>query len=1118
MDKMSDSIFRIWSIARYEAKVIMRGWTFRTAFLLPLAFLAVFLLSSVFHNMHAISLIMGFYSNHTTTPWIMTILYSVYSGIVLAAVATNSAWLEWKLITLDGARVRPWTNVDYAIGKLVGQFIPFLIMTVSVMVFVIGINFFSLEMTVFTAGYLLYPLIIWVPAFFFIAGLSMFVSRIVRNQMVSLLIVTASVLFSVAMADRYFHLFDITAFRLPLLYSSITGFSFPELIAWQRLLYLTAGLVLVGLTAITSRRPPGRRLTPVAASVVTAVLLSISIYAGIQYADYFLTGEELRENIREASSLLRPVPRIVPLDYDISVDQEGRAIDCVVRVVLENRSGSPVDRYILTLNPGLNVSDVTSPSGEIGFERRLHILEVYPPESLQTGGKDTIEVRYDGIVECRAMFSDLPERIHSATLSFRDIFKMPFTGQGIFRVPRDLAPLRYDYMLLVPEAMWYPVPGLPYDPRYPEDDHVDFSGFRINVNPRAGLKAISQGMRSIGEDGSCRFEPEYPLKGITLAIGEFITRTIEIDSLEYSLWSTPGSENLIGMMESASDTLPDLIAYNRDKFEYSLGLTYPFRRFTVLEVPASFWPFNRPLRETGSGFVQPEIILVCERGSILGLSSLPVSLGHNRKYAEKRKRSLEEINRRSISFYLKNSLYGLCSDNRNNIFPMYYRQVTGIATSRYPYLGLLFEHMAGENVLNRERRRDFSSDGFTDGERASQMIMRGELFEAVMRSQDFRWAGNMIGYWAGHHYYLIDAASPEGTLEKFLRDLVESNRFRTIEETELLESFATEFGFRLESILIDLNDPVDIPGYVYSSFDCCKFVDGDRERFRLSFDVLNREGVGGVLVITAALKYPQAVRKAMKRKVKNPVVAVEALAPGESRRIEFVVDYKPLTVWIHTMISRNVPSRITWGPHLDVRSSCGGKRRGQWAVEMSDFKEGCVLVDDRDPEFEVVGGKGGGFLRRLVTGPDIESDRFEIRRLRRSPPARWSTIIHVGFFGTYIKSARCIRAGDGGSKAVWRAQIPEDGSYDVYCHILDPFRRYNERGRKEEGLDRVEHHYIVHHSDGSNEVVLLPDQCEDGWNLLGRYFFEEGEAIVELSDESPVLYVIADAVKWVKKD
>ncbi len=1107
-------------MARYEAKVIMRGWTFRTAFLLPLVFLGVFLLTRIFHSRFAVALIIGWQISPESTPWIVTILYSVYSGVVLAAVATNSGWREWKLDTLDAARVRPWSNVEYAIGKLAGQMICFIIMTVFVLLFTLGINLYSPGMMIFKEGYLLYPLIICIPAFFFIAGLSMLISRIVRNQMFSLLIITATVLLSVSTADRYFHLFDITAFRLPLLFSRITGFSFPELIARQRLFYLSAGLALAGVTAITSRRPPGRRLTPAAVSVVTAVLLSISIYAGIQYVNYFLTGEELRKNIREASAPFRPVPRIVPLDYDISVDQEGRAIDCIVRMVLENRTGSPVDRYVLTLNPGLRVTNIMRGTRSIEFKRDVHILEAVPPQPLKPSGRDTIEIRYEGIVDCRAMFSDIPEGIRSDNLSFNDIItgiRVRFSGMDLFRVPRDLAPLRYDYMLLVPAAMWYPVPGLPYDPRNPEDDHRVFSRFRMRVRPRKGLDAVSQGKTTFGEDGDFLFEPEYPLTGITLAIGDFRTRTIEIDSLEYSLCSTPCSEDLIGLMECVSDTLPGMISYRRDKFEYSLGLSYPFRRLTLLEVPASFWPFNRPLRDTGFGLIQPELILVHERGMTKGISSLPVWIGDNKRNEGRRRGTIKENNFFLVFWSLGEFLSNVCSF-KHNIYPMYFRHSTGIATSQYPHLGLLFEHLTGENVLCRERRRSWTSDGFTDGERASLTIMRGELLEAVMKPHDYGWAGNMIGNWASHHYYLIDAASPNGTLEIFLRDLVESNRFRNIEEDVLLESFAERFGFRLESVVIDLENPVDIPGYVYSGFDCCSFVDGDRERFRLSFDVWNRESLRGVLVITAALKYTQVVRKTLKRKVKNPVVAIEALEPGESRRVEFTLDYEPITVWINTMISRNVPSRITWGPGIEVRGSCGAGRRDPGGIDMSDFEDGSIVADDQDSRFRTIDGDGGGFLRRLLPGSDGDREFIDILEVMKEPPSRWSTALHEGFFGTYVRSASCIRAGVGGSKAVWRARIPEDGSYDVYCYIYDRFRGSNPESRKKHGLDRIEHHYTVYYSDGSSEIVLLPDRCEDGWNMLGRYWFEAGEAIIELSDESPVLYVIADAVKWIKKD
>lgn len=273
-----------------------------------------------------------------------------------------------------------------------------------------------------------------------------------------------------------------------------------------------------------------------------------------------------------------------------------------------------------------------------------------------------------------------------------------------------------------------------------------------------------------------------------------------------------------------------------------------------------------------------------------------------------------------------------------------------------------------------------------------------------------------------------------------------------------------------------------------------------------------------MIAVSAALKYPKAVRKAMRRTVKNPVVAIEAFEPGESRRIEFTLDYEPITIWVNTMISRNVPSRITWGPGVEISGGCGSRSRDTGGIDQSDFIEGSIIVDDQDPGFETVGGDDVGFLRRLLPSTSKEREYFEVRKILRYQPSGWRTAIHEGLFGAYIKSAACIRAGDGGARALWKVRIPEAGSYDVYCYIFEPYRKSRPKSRVKAGLDRIEHHYTIHHSDGSSEVVLMPDRCEDGWNLLGRYFFEEGEAVVELSDESPILYIIADAVKWVKKD
>ena len=218
------------------------------------------------------------------------------------------------------------------------------------------------------------------------------------------------------------------------------------------------------------------------------------------------------------------------------------------------------------------------------------------------------------------------------------------------------------------------------------------------------------------------------------------------------------------------------------------------------------------------------------------------------------------------------------------------------------------------------------------------------------------------------------------------------------------------------------------------------------------------------------------------------------------------------------MISRNIPSQITWGPGIEVRAFCGGRQVGSESVDLADFDEEGLIVDDLDPGFETSGGSREGILKKLFPLSGDEREFIDIRGIHRDPPSKWSRIIGRRFFGVYERTARCLKAGKGDSRAIWRVKIPDDGYYDVYCHFFDRLRKYSARARSRYGLDRTEYHYTIHHSEGSSEAVLKFEQCDDGWNLVGRYFFEEGEAIIELSDESPAGYIIADAVKWVKKD
>ena len=63
----------------------------------------------------------------------------------------------------------------------------------------------------------------------------------------------------------------------------------------------------------------------------------------------------------------------------------------------------------------------------------------------------------------------------------------------------------------------------------------------------------------------------------------------------------------------------------------------------------------------------------------------------------------------------------------------------------------------------------------------------------------------------------------------------------------------------------------------------------------------------------------------------------------------------------------------------------------------------------------------------------------------------------------------------------------------------------------------TDYNYTISSNEGTEEVVYMLDNPEDGWNRLGSFHFPADSAVVQLSNLTGGKRVIADAVKWVRR-
>ena len=226
-------------IARYEVKLLKRSWLFRIFALLALLGITLITLgyqSSVF----GLDTVWPRLAVSSLMPFCNIFFYNIAQSVIVIFLAGSFLKRDKKLDTSEVFYVRPLSNAEYVIGKIWGNLRVFLLLNLIIMSITVAFNLTSGEVD--WMAYLLYFLLISVPTLIFIIGLSIFLMLVLKNQALTFVLLLGYIGLTVFyIEDKFYYLFDYMAYSLPLIKSTIVGFSNLEVILNHRAIYFLLG-------------------------------------------------------------------------------------------------------------------------------------------------------------------------------------------------------------------------------------------------------------------------------------------------------------------------------------------------------------------------------------------------------------------------------------------------------------------------------------------------------------------------------------------------------------------------------------------------------------------------------------------------------------------------------------------------------------------------------------------------------------------------------------------------------------------------------------------------------------------------------------------------------------
>ena len=1134
------AIYNIMTVSKYESKTLFRSWFFRIFSILALLFVFLFNLGTQtsigWPNGDMVAL-------PSMIPFINLYIINIAQAIIAVFLASDFLKRDKKLDTTEVIYMRSMTNADYVIGKTIGNIWVFFVLNFVALGMVAIFNLASPYTQFSLAPYFYYFFLISLPTLIFILGFSFFLMSVIKNQAVTFVILLGYIAATLFYLQNIYHyLFDYMAFHLPMTYSDFVGFGFLKDILIHRGIYFFLGLGFIGLTIMLLQRLPQSPVIRKTTLVFSIVFLSLGFGLGFKYISNIDANDTHRAQMLELNNKYADSPKIEVKKCDLTIDHKGESITGEADMILANLTTEPLSEIILTLNPGLEVTAVTGAK----FSRDIQIIKLTPDSPLPAGGELNVKVSYHGTIDESFCYLDMTRERLELWLN---------RGNGI--ADKKHAFITNDYLMLTPETRWYPTAGISYSTNGLKWQTTQFSDFHLKVKTTNGLKAISQGKITDEGNGSFDFTPENKLPQMSLVIGRYTTRSIDVDSVKYNLTFLAGHNTFDPFFKILPDSLTPVIRDLRKTWETKVRFTYPYKRFNLIEIPVQFCSFTHVWSGAGEQ-VQPETVYLPEGGFKLPSSNFAEQKKQAERWGSHDNQTISP--RETEENYLKRFVNETLLSSKTSpgrgggggihfgpsptqeeinpyfVFPNYYTFVSYVKSDKYPIVNRAIESYLSKAATETGNSFMRNFTGLSDNEKGNIALQDASFAEILDSQDDQDIIDNVILTKSGFLFALMKGAVGPDKFDDFIRKFIDEKRFQSYSIDTLNVQLMSLFNLDLNQYLPDWYNSKSLPGYIVSKINAVKLKKDDQIKTMVSFVITNTEKDAGAVSVSFRMGGGQrggggGFRMRGGGGADDNIEKTVLINGKVSKKITYLFNREPRSITVNTFASHNIPSSIS---QQFGKIEIDEKLHGEASEVEIPYTEGVepneILSDNEDPGFLVSKPRSNSLIQRIfmpadeakVAGKSFKKSVMGLLKNKKqlkykgivfwNPPVEWTLTTNEQFYGKQIRSAYYLKGGAGDRKVTWNVPLKVAGYYKLSAYIPKIRGGWNRDEKTDE-----EYNFTVFHDDGQDHQIVNMKDNESGWMEIGSYHFSPDTVKIELSNLSKARNVFADAVKLVKE-